>query len=150
MAAGQGGSRAGAGVRVGADVRHGRAIFLAGAWQRLVLASAALLDAWGRYFEEWERRRRRSWKLKKSANLRKRRRLMERTRRPSETVRVYVCLSPVCFAAAARAQVFCFSDMPTDHYPWKRTSDMYILAYTGCCYAAALCASYFEFRRVFF
>ena len=64
---------------------------------------------------------------------------MERTRRPSETVRVYVCLSPVCFAAAARAQVFCFSDMPTDHYPWKRTSDMYILAYTGCYYAAALC-----------
>ena len=38
-------------VRVGADVAHGHAIFLAGAWQRLVLASAALLEAWGRYFE---------------------------------------------------------------------------------------------------
>eukprot|EP00962_Isochrysis_galbana_P057004 scaffold29180_cov140-Isochrysis_galbana.AAC.2 len=44
------------------------------------------------------------------------------------------------FAAAARARsVFCYSDVPTDHYRWIRTSDMCILAYTGCYYAAALC-----------
>jgi len=29
----------------------GARFIAAGAWQRLVLASAALLEAWGRYFE---------------------------------------------------------------------------------------------------